>query len=493
MSEIDESALVAAQTGRRPREPWRVAARCRWGYPTVIVSPSRLADGTPFPTYAWLTCPHLARVIAERESGGGAAHWASRAKSEPDLAEQLRAVDDAVRALRERESGGADDSQTGIAGQRDPLGVKCLHAHVALALVGVDDPIGRAELGDIETDCDDARCARLKRDSEADESARQGSQLMDNARRLAAIDIGTVTMRLLVADVSEEGVSEVARSTDIIHLGEGLTASGRLSEAAMQRAAEVVARYAATIAELGVERTTALATSASRDAENAGDFVATLAAHGILPEIVSGDREAQLSFLGAVSQLDAEEDLLVADLGGGSTELVLGNVAHDEGVRTAEICNARSVDVGSKRVTEMFLHSDPPSIAELAEARAWIVEQFRPYFDGLRDKPRLMISLAGTATTLSAIHMGLETYDPQRVHMSVLGGSDLADLLEMLSALPLADRLNVVGLDPGRAPVIVAGTLILETIVALAGLDSTLVSEHDILYGILLDTYERLA
>ncbi|MGV8082101.1 MAG: hypothetical protein AB2L09_00460 [Coriobacteriia bacterium] len=315
---------------------------------------------------------------------------------------------------------------------------------------------------------------------------------MDDARRLAAIDIGTVTMRLLVADVSGEGISEVARSTDIIHLGEGLTATGRLSSAAMARATETIARYAAIIASLGVERTAALATSASRDAENADDFLGLLAAHGIMPEIVSGDREAQLSFLGAVSQLDPEEDLLVADLGGGSTELVFGNVEEIEDVRRAQICNARSIDVGSKRITEMFLRSDPPTAEEIAEARGWIVEQVRPYFDGLREKPRLMISLAGTATTLSAIHLGLEVYDPARVHMSALSGSDLADLLEMLAGLPLVERVKVPGLDPGRAPVIVAGALILETIVALAGLDSTFVSEHDILYGILLDTYSRL-
>lgn len=315
---------------------------------------------------------------------------------------------------------------------------------------------------------------------------------MSDTRRLAAIDIGTVTTRLLVADVSADGVTEVARSTDITHLGEGLTATGRLSDAAMGRVAEVIARYAETMREAGVEGFSAMATSASRDAENSGEFLALLAAHGVAPEVIPGDREAQLSFLGATSDMDEQGGLLVVDLGGGSTELIAGDVRDEPDGRIAEISRARSIDVGSKRVTERFLHSDPPTAAELAEARAWTVEQLRPYFDGLREKPQLMVALAGTATSLSAIRQELAVYDPALVHCSCLSGSELADLLEMLAALPVAQRERVPGLDAGRAPVIVAGALILETVVALAGLDSTLVSEHDILYGILLDTYDAL-
>jgi exopolyphosphatase/guanosine-5'-triphosphate,3'-diphosphate pyrophosphatase len=190
--------------------------------------------------------------------------------------------------------------------------------------------------------------------------------------------------------------------------------------------------------------------------------------------------------------MGAEEDLLVVDLGGGSTELIAGDVIEEGGVRRTEIVKARSIDVGSKRVTERFLHSDPPTATEIAEAREWTAGELRAYFDGLRDKPQLMVSLAGTATTLSAIRQELEVYDPLLVHCSCLTGSDLSDLVEMLAAMPLVERVKVPGLDPGRATVIVAGALILETIVALAGLDSTLVSEHDILYGILLETYDDL-
>jgi hypothetical protein len=161
-SAADEATLVARQLDRAPRQPWRVASRCRFGRPTAIVSPSLLSDGTPFPTYAWLTCPHLADEVAALESGGDVAAWAARAASDASLAAALRAVDARVRELRAAESGGVDAcSSVGVAGQRDPLGVKCLHAHVALVLVGAGDPIGEALLADVRAECDDDRCAAL--------------------------------------------------------------------------------------------------------------------------------------------------------------------------------------------------------------------------------------------------------------------------------------------------------------------------------------------
>jgi hypothetical protein len=157
-----DAELVSAQLGRVPREPWRVAARCEHGYPSAIVSPSRLVDGTPFPAYSWLVCPYLIEALAARESAGAAGEWAQRAAGDPRLAEALVAADVAVRAARTQESRGEDACATvGLAGQRDPLGVKCLHAHVALALVGIEDPIGAEELGKIQPTCSDVRCRLL--------------------------------------------------------------------------------------------------------------------------------------------------------------------------------------------------------------------------------------------------------------------------------------------------------------------------------------------
>lgn len=311
---------------------------------------------------------------------------------------------------------------------------------------------------------------------------------MSSSVRLAAIDIGTVTTRLLVADVSPDSVVEVGRSTDITQLGEGLDSTKLLSEQAIERVASVVRGYARVMRELDVTHYTAVATSAARDASNSARFVSALAELGVTPVVIGGAREAELSFLGATAQRTGE-GLLVVDCGGGSTELVLGTVAGSGGERESHIDAARSVDVGSRRMTERFFFSDPPSRTELDAARSWATEELRTYFDRLDTKPRQMLALAGTATSLAAIKLELEVYDAARVHGFELSGSDLSDLLEHLASVPLAERRTVVGLHPERAGVIVAGTLILETALALAGLDHLTVSEHDLLYGILLDTY----
>lgn len=299
--------------------------------------------------------------------------------------------------------------------------------------------------------------------------------------RIAAIDIGTVTARLLVAEVRAGTLHELARRTVITQLGEGLTATGRLSEEAMRRTAETIRGFADE-ASLADARVAAVATSASRDAANGSAFLAMLEAAGARPEIISGDREAELSFLGATYGLNGE-GFLVADLGGGSTELILGS--RQEGRRRIEA--AQSIDVGSKRVTEMFLHSDPPTPEELDAARRWVDEQLAPYFDALPGPARELHALAGTATSLSAIDQQLAIYDPAKVHGSRVSSARLTELREMLASLPLAQRKRVVGLEPERAGVIVAGALVLEAILALAGLPETVVSEHDLLYGIALD------
>ncbi|MDA3937597.1 MAG: Ppx/GppA phosphatase family protein [Actinomycetota bacterium] len=310
------------------------------------------------------------------------------------------------------------------------------------------------------------------------------------ARRLAAIDIGTVTARLLIADVSSAGVRQIARSVDITHLGEGLHASGRLSESAMERVATCIARYAREMQDSGVEAFRAVATSASRDAGNGQEFLALLESRGVRPEIIAGQREAELSFAGAKSD-DVGEGVLVNDIGGGSTEIVVGNVGT---VGTApQIVASASLNVGSRRVTEMFMREDPPTTGEISAARSFIHQELTPYFQSLEAKPRRCISLAGTATTLSAIRQRMAVYDPESIHGSIVTAAALSETIVMLSGLDLSRRREVVGLHPDRASVIIAGALVLEVLMDLAGLDSTEISEHDILYGILLDTYGSLS
>lgn len=309
--------------------------------------------------------------------------------------------------------------------------------------------------------------------------------MVSGSRRIAAIDIGTVTTRLMVADVSTSGVEELTRRSRITHLGEGWTSTGHLSAEAIDRVAACVAAFAEEARALGASEIVVVATSAARDAENSADFLERLEAAGVRPEIISGSREAYLTFLGATFDLGGDGTLVV-DVGGGSTELVFGS-RDEDGRSTIE--SSRSIDVGSRRLTELFFASDPPTRAELDAAREHVTTALRPYFDALRTKPRDMIAVAGAATSLVVIELGLDPYDAARVHGYRLGGHTIADVREELAALNLERRRQVVGLEPDRAGVIVAGALIVETAIALAGLDSTLVSEQDILYGMVLDCF----
>lgn len=305
--------------------------------------------------------------------------------------------------------------------------------------------------------------------------------------RVCAIDMGTVTTRVLVADVSGGRLVELDRRSAITHLGEGLTASGTLSDAAMGRVCDAVSGYLERARELGAERVVALATSAARDASNADEFMSRLAALGVTPEVIAGEREAYLSFLGATYGLDGE-GVLVADPGGGSTELIFGDASGPADAREIDIRAARSIDVGARRMTERFFAADPPSPSEIEAARAWAVDEFRPYFDALRgERASVLITLAGTATTLAAVKQRLDPYDSAKVHGHVLLGGEVSDMLAEFAAVPLAERRAIVGLEPDRASVIVAGVLVVETVMSLAGVDSTTVSEHDILCGIALD------
>jgi exopolyphosphatase/guanosine-5'-triphosphate,3'-diphosphate pyrophosphatase len=306
----------------------------------------------------------------------------------------------------------------------------------------------------------------------------RGDRLNAASTRRAAIDIGTVTTRLLIADVADGRVSEVVRRTVVTHLGEGLHATGAMSPGAIGRVRDAVEGFASEIAEHRAEEVFA-------DASNGRSLLSELDAAGVHPRIIAGDTEARLSFLGATSEMEGD-GILIADLGGGSTELVFGSAHVRDGERVVDVAAARSLDVGSRRVLDMFLHSDPPTPTELAAAAAWAAEEMRPFFDSIRERTQTLVTLAGTGTTLSAVRQRLAVYDPARVHGSCLTGGDVADLREDLAALPLPARREVVGMDPARAEVIVAGAVILESILALSGVDSTVVSEHDILYGLVL-------
>ena len=304
--------------------------------------------------------------------------------------------------------------------------------------------------------------------------------------RYAAIDIGTVTCRMLVVDVGESGLHELAREYAITNLGEGVDATGELKPEAMERVVRAIDGFLAVRDSLStpdhpVIRTVAVATSAARDARNAADFAARLRERGIELSVIPGSREAALSFSGASIDF-LRERLMVVDVGGVSTEVVMGTGG-------AEPLRAHSFNVGCRRVTEKFLASDPPAPEELARARAWIREQMASWFaDQAKEAADLerVVAVAGTATTVVSIRDRMETYDSSRVHKARVSRQELLEVYERLAALPLSKRMQVVGLDPKRAPVMVAGLLILLEVLDFAGIDAFTVSETDILHGITL-------
>ena len=307
--------------------------------------------------------------------------------------------------------------------------------------------------------------------------------------RIAAIDIGTVTSRLLIADVGAAGVSVLCRRSEITDLGEGVDATGLLSEAAIGRTVRAVASFKEEIdRHAPVDRTVALATSASRDARNAADFVARLDAAGVRLSVIEGAREAELSFLGAANDFRGE-DLLFVDIGGGSTELVAGRAegAPDAIAPEVRIEAARSLNVGCRRMTERFLHADPPRADELAAARAWAMGELAPFFEGLSSRPRRLVAVAGTPTSVVAVRDALVPYDSSKVHKAAVTRAQFDDVARRMTELPLAARRQVAGIQPKRAAIFPAGAAILGAVMDLARSEGFTASESDILMGIVLD------
>lgn len=352
-------------------------------------------------------------------------------------------------------------------------------------------------------------------------------------QRIAAIDIGTVTCRLLIADVADARINEVARECAIVNLGEGVDATGVLSPAAIDRTVDCLASFMHTIdayrqdAPITVR---CMATSASRDARNASELTARLAQLGLTLTVISGEKEAELSFQGASAAFPGEE-VAVVDVGGGSTEIIVGQGG-------AVPRRSYSFNIGARRATERFIQTDPPSADDMKAIHDWCRPVFESFFaasgvsgtchstgnascsssdgTGMSNKagtsdgvsapsnanmsnsvgapdnvivpPQRLIAVAGTATTAVSVADAMEAYDSSRVHGREMKAAELDNLIDRLAALNLAEREEVVGLQPQRAPIIVAGLLILSDAVHAAGTGSFIASESDILAGIIMDT-----
>ncbi len=296
--------------------------------------------------------------------------------------------------------------------------------------------------------------------------------------RVAAVDCGTNSVRLLVADVQGRTKVDVHREMRVVRLGQGVDATGRLAPEALERTRVALADYSATARDLGVTATRMVATSATRDAANRADFVAMVqTVLGVEPEVVSGTEEAALSFDGATRALDpADGPFLVMDIGGGSTEVVLG---------TTSVQASRSVDVGCVRLTERHLRSDPPTAGEIAAATADVevamarVREVVPV-----ERARTVVGLAGSVTTVAAVALGLPAYDADRLHLVRVPAADVAQVTARLLAMTRAERAALPVMHPGRVDVIGAGALVLDVLLGRLGAAEVLVSEADILDGI---------
>jgi exopolyphosphatase/guanosine-5'-triphosphate,3'-diphosphate pyrophosphatase len=302
--------------------------------------------------------------------------------------------------------------------------------------------------------------------------------------RVAAVDLGTNTTRLLVAEVRDGRVAEVARETRITRLGEGVDSRRRLLPLPIARVRNCLADYRRTLESLGAERTLAVATSAIRDAENGEAFLGEVEwSYGFTTRLLTGDDEALLTFRGVASGGPVTDGTLIVDLGGGSTELV---VAGPDGVEFH-----LSLDIGAVRLTERFLATDPPTPAELdacAGAIAALLAERIP--DEVRRRVDRAVGVAGTVTTLAALDLALPAYDRERVHGHLLTSDGARRQLERLATLPLADRRGVPALEPERAPVIVAGAAIVVELLSFFGLDGIEASERDLLDGAALEAAE---
>ncbi|MCW2494843.1 Ppx/GppA phosphatase family protein [Jatrophihabitans sp.] len=300
--------------------------------------------------------------------------------------------------------------------------------------------------------------------------------------RVAAVDCGTNSFRLLVADASDDGLVPVHREMRIVRLGENVDRTGVLAPGALTRARAALADYGSVIRGLGADRIRLVATSATRDAANRDAFAAIVGETiGVTPEVVSGVEEATLSFTGAVDTLpEVKGPVLLADLGGGSTELVLGGGKYQR-------LRAYSMDMGSVRLTERHLHDDPPTFGQVVVTVADVRVSLEIASEHVPlDTGATLVGVAGTITTLAAIALGLEEYDSAAIHGSRLSAQQVAEITDELILLDHAGRAAIPAIHPGRVDVIVAGALILRTIMEATGAADIVVSEHDILDGIAL-------
>ncbi len=301
--------------------------------------------------------------------------------------------------------------------------------------------------------------------------------------RLAGVDIGTLTCRLLIADLSPEGkLTEVRSERRILRLGEGVDQAKQLSMAAMDRVIQCLKEWRGLIEEAQVDGVTAVATSAVRDARNRDEFLDRVKREvGFEVELISGEEEARRTLLGIRSGLpDSVTDVLALDIGGGSTEFILD--------RPGQKPVVRSIDIGVVRLCERLLRQDPPTVDEVQQARAWVARETKAAVAGMDGyRTATFVGTAGTITSLAAMAQKLPTYEPARIHNYQLQLSTIQELEQTFLSRKKSDRAGLPGLEKGREEVIAAGAIIIRTIMETLGMSAVLVSDLGLREGVLLD------
>lgn len=303
--------------------------------------------------------------------------------------------------------------------------------------------------------------------------------------RVGVIDIGTVTARLAIADVQDGKVQRLARQSTIVNLGEGVDRTGRLSVEACGRLLVCIERYLTMIRDAHVDATCCTLTSAARDAENSGDLLAAFQKRGLVAQVIPGQVEGSLTFLGVAQDFPAEP-LVVADNGGGSTEFAWGVMGSDG----LDLRRVQSIDVGCRRITERFLSKDnPPAAEDVQAAHEFAAREFASvatWWEGDAARPQRLVVTGGTSTTLVALCKALAPYDSKRVHLAQLTRAQVREQEERLAAITVEERAKLAGIQPQRAPVILGGVVAVGEILAATGFDVLTVSESDLLFGMAL-------
>lgn len=539
--------IVHRQLSRMPRGMVAVGARCVCGRPLAVITRPCLEDGTPFPTTFYLTSPEAVKAVSRIEAEGFMRECNDLLKNDAKIAEQYKNASESYKAFRHALALRLKDSEEhilDISAGGMPSRVKCLHALLAQTLVmgkGVN-PIGDIVLNRIVDEFDPSVCRCTipwcddDSDDAIDDASNDASEVSDDVSKdaskdasknageaskvskvskcevsnksvcVAAIDCGTNSIRLKIARVDNHGITDIVpRMLRVVRLGEGIDETHQFSCDALQRVKAAAQEFAQVLKDNPVDAIRFVATSATRDANNRDVFEQMMIDElGVKPEVISGTQEAELSFLGATSVVLRDElpsPYLVVDLGGGSTELVLGGDGKTSDAR--KVVASYSMNIGSVRMTERHLHTDPPTDDEISSAisdiDAHIDEALKVVPVG---KARTIIGVSGSVTTMTALAMGLKHYDHSAVDGACIGLEQAYTVNDRFLHMSRDRRRTYATIHPGRVDVVGGGAVVWSRVLERVSkaayedhggvLDTFVASEHGLLDGITLDLGRKL-